>query len=234
MIKAVFFDLDGTLLPNDRKEFESSYFKVIYHTFKDYSNVDLIVNTVIESIKVMAQNNGPNFNEQVFKDYFISKVNDYPYQHYDDCFTNMYQTSFQRLKDVCGIEDKANELLQLVKRKNKKVILATTPLFPYIATESRIKWANIDPGMFDLITTYENSIGAKPNPYYYSWLLSKLDLNSDEVIMVGNDCLEDGAAKKCGIKTYIIDRNIEHVQYKDNMDFVGNIQQVIDKLEREL
>ena len=37
-----------------------------------------------------------------------------------------------------------------------KVVLATNPIFPAIATESRMRWAGLAPEDFDYYTTYEN------------------------------------------------------------------------------
>ena len=73
---------------------------------------------------------------------------------------------------------------------------------------------------FNYITAYENSSFSKPNPKYFEEILNKFDLNADEVILFGNNTLEDAyCASKVGIKTYLID------------GFIIDKQNMLDKFE---
>lgn len=76
-----------------------------------------------------------------------------------------------------------------------KTVLAINPIFPRSAVESRIGWAGLDVSDFEYITTYENSWYCKPNPEYYNEILSKLNLQSGECPIVGNDVTEDMVAQ---------------------------------------
>ncbi|MBQ7839810.1 MAG: HAD family hydrolase, partial [Lachnospiraceae bacterium] len=82
--------------------------------------------------------------------------------------------------------------------------LATNPLFPAIATQSRAKWAGLDPEDFALITTYENSYHCKPNPDYYQEIMDKLKVKPEECMMVGNDVSEDMIARELGMKVFLL------------------------------
>ena len=84
------------------------------------------------------------------------------------------------------------------------MVLATNPLFPAIATHSRIRWAGLNPDDFEHITTYENSSYCKPNPDYYREILSKLNLKPEECVMVGNDTVEDMIAETLGMKVFLL------------------------------
>ena len=85
-----------------------------------------------------------------------------------------------------------------------QVILATNPLFPAIATQSRIRWAGLEPEDFERITTYENARFCKPNPDYYREILGKLNLNPSDCLMVGNDVDEDMIAETLGMKVFLL------------------------------
>ena len=85
-----------------------------------------------------------------------------------------------------------------------RVVLATNPIFPAIATQSRIRWTGLEPEDFEFITTYENSSYSKPNPRYYEEVLEKIGCTPAECLMVGNDVTEDGAAKKLGIDVFFL------------------------------
>ena len=234
MIKAVFFDLDGTLLPFDRKTFEKNYFKVIACALKDSPNCQLIVKTVMESVEAMTRNESNLTNEQVFIDYFTSKVNDKPFNDYEMLFNQMYLNEFTKLKAICGFEPKAKQMVDLVKTKGILTICATNPLFPLICTKQRIEWAGLSMEDFDMVTTYENSVSAKPNAYYFKWLLNHLNLKPEEVILVGNDAIEDGAALSLGIQVVLIDRCLENKEAVTEHMKVDSIDNVITYLESVL
>ena len=83
-------------------------------------------------------------------------------------------------------------------------MLATNPLFPAVATHSRIRWAGLEPGDFALVTTYENSRRCKPDPDYYRDILEELGLTAEECVMVGNDACEDLAAAQAGLPVFLL------------------------------
>ena len=85
-----------------------------------------------------------------------------------------------------------------------RVVLATNPLFPAIATRNRIRWAGLNPEDFELVTTYENSHYCKPNPDYYREILGKLSLDGSQCLMVGNDVGEDMIAGILGMKVFLL------------------------------
>ena len=116
-----------------------------------------------------------------------------------------------------------------------RVALATTPLFPAIATHSRARWAGLNPEDFDLITTYENSRHSKPNPAYYQDVIEALGVKPEECVMVGNDVDEDMIAEKLGIKVFLLTdclinksgRDIDlypHGSFPELMDFIRNLK----------
>ena len=106
----------------------------------------------------------------------------------------------------------------MLKEKGIGRILATNPLFPRIATESRVRWAGLDPADFDWITTYENASYCKPNPDYYREILGRMGLDPKDCIMVGNDAVEDVAAAELGMEVFLV---TDCLINKDNRDLSG-------------
>ena len=119
-------------------------------------------------------------------------------------FDQFYQTDFQKIKDVCEFEPKASKLIKYIKENGYRVALATNPLFPAVATESRIRWAGLQPEDFEVYTTYETSHYCKPNPNYYKEILTQLQVAPEECLMVGNDVSEDMIAKQLGMKVFLL------------------------------
>ena len=204
MIKYVFFDLDGTLLPMDQDLFINKYFGELVNTFKPlgYDSKKLI-DTVAKGTFAMIKNDGKVSNEDVVWKVAASL---YGKEILDDKdkFEDFYKTRFQDVRSSCGFNPKAKVIIDYLKSKNVKMVLATNPLFPKIATTSRIKWAGLDPNDFILYTTYENSYHCKPNLQYYDDICSLLNINPKEVLMVGNDVGEDMCVDKLGMDTFLL------------------------------
>ncbi|MBQ7128817.1 MAG: HAD family hydrolase, partial [Clostridia bacterium] len=230
----VLFDLDGTLLPMDQDRFVKAYFTALAKKLIPIGyDPDTIVNSVIKSTMAMIKNDGTATNEKVFWNSF-SKI--YGERVYKDIpvFENFYENEFDDLKDFCGYNKLAAEAVKLIKSKNYKLILATNPLFPPIATQTRARWAGLNPDDFEYITTYDNSKFCKPNPKYYNEILEKLGLKAEETLMVGNDISEDMTAKTLGIKVFLltdclINKNNEDISKYKN----GNFEKLIEYIKKD-
>jgi FMN phosphatase YigB (HAD superfamily) len=92
----------------------------------------------------------------------------------------------------------------MLKEKGKRLVLATNPIFPALATECRMGWAGLSPEDFEMYTTYENSSFCKPNTEYYRAILYSIGLSAEECLMVGNDVGEDMVASTLGMKVFLL------------------------------
>ena len=203
-LKAVFFDLDGTLLPMDMDVFIKSYFGAISQKLAPYGyDPKELISVIWQGTKAMIKNDGSKTNEQVFWEAFVS--------HYGkDClkdtvyFDKFYEENFDDLAAVCGVNPKASETVKALQEKGLPLILATNPLFPSIATEKRIAFAGLKPEDFELFTSYENISYCKPNPEYYKQVLNRTGLKAEECLMVGNDVGDDMIAKSLGFNVFLL------------------------------
>ena len=203
-IKAVLFDLDGTLLPMDQDVFIKAYLGGLVGVLapKGY-DPRMIAGALIKSTDAMKVNDGRKTNEEVFWDNFSAILGE-GIRDEEENLRAFYDGDFQKVKNVCGYNPKAKELVDRLNKQGVRVILATSPLFPAIATESRIRWAGLSPEDFELYTTYENSIYCKPNTKYYEAILSQIGLSAEECIMVGNDTGDDMVAKRLGMQVFLL------------------------------
>ena len=119
-------------------------------------------------------------------------------------FDEFYQREFQKARNSCGFQPAAAPAVREIRSLGYRVILATNPLFPAVATQSRIRWAGLEPEDFECITTYENARFCKPNPDYYREILGKLSLDPGDCLMVGNDVDEDMVAETLGMKAFLL------------------------------
>ena len=203
-VKAILFDLDGTLLPMDQDDFIKAYLGGLVGLLAPfgYKPTD-IANALWASTRAMIKNDGTLTNEERFWQSFSEILGD-GVRGYEKELDEFYKTEFQKVSAVCNPTPKTRELIDLVKGSDLRVILATSPLFPAVATESRIRWAGLTPDDFEHYTTYENSIYCKPNPMYYKKLLEELSLSPEECVMIGNDVGDDMVAESLGIKCFLL------------------------------
>lgn len=235
MIKAVLFDLDGTLLPMNQELFIKMYFKGLSEKLSHFGyESKKLVEAMYVGMTAMVGNDGSALNCERFwgcfeKQFGKAALDDMP------IFEDYYKNDFISAKAACGFNECSNEIVKRVKSKNVKVILATNPIFPPIATHTRMSWAGLDKNDFDLITTYDNSHFCKPNLDYYREILQKFDLSADECIMIGNDINEDMVASRLGMKIFLLTDCLiaENKTDKDKYNN-GGFDALTDYLSKEL
>lgn len=205
MIKAILFDLDGTLLPMDQDEYVNAYFEGIAKKVapNDMAKRKRLIGAVWEGTGAMIRNEGQASNESVFWKRFFELTGD-EFALCMPLFDDFYRNEFQAVQGVCGYTEKASALISLVKSLGFRIALATNPVFPMVATESRVRWAGLTLTDFELITSFENSYHCKPNPRYYEDIAKTLGVLPKECLMVGNDATEDRAAEKIGMKVFLL------------------------------
>lgn len=214
-IKAVLFDLDGTLLPMDMDGFVKAYFGLLAKKLAPFGyESEKLISTIWAGTKAMVKNDGKQTNEKAFWEVFCSVFGQNAIKD-EPIFDEYYRTDFNQVKAVCGFNSQAAKTVKAIKEKGFRLALATNPIFPAVATTSRARWAGLDINDFELYTTYENSYHCKPNTEYYKDILKKMNLSAEECLMVGNDVDEDMIAESLGMKVFLLSDCIIN---KDNKD----------------
>lgn len=233
-IRTVLFDLDGTLLPMDQDEFTKGYFGFLTRRMAAYGyDAGQLVDAVWKGMGAMVKNDGAENNEEAFWKQFFKIYGEKALsgKWYFDAF---YEEEFKGAKDFCGYNPKAAWAVHKIKDMGLSVALATNPIFPMAATETRIRWAGLEPSDFILVTAYENSRYCKPNPAYYREILEKLNLEPEECLMVGNDVTEDMAAAKIGMNVFLLTDCLVNKEREDiNRYPRGSFEQMLGYLENQ-
>ena len=235
MLKAVFFDLDGTLLRFDENKFLKMYFQLLCEkTAKIGYEPKKLIDTIWKGTALMYHNNGEKTNEVVFweafqEEYGKESLNDKPY------FDSFYRNEFRALKEITEASPLSHEIVKETRALGLKPILSTNPIFPMVGQLTRISFLDLKEDDFDYITSYENSSYSKPNPMYFKMLLDKFSLKPEEVIVFGNNDYEDGdCASALGIKVYLVDGYlIRSEKAKGNYPIIL-LSNVVDVIKEEM
>ena len=202
--RAIFFDLDGTILPMDVDEFMEKYVAalirfVVFHGL----DVDVFRKGLFGGVQAMASHAGEQSNAAVFWDVFFDLVLGNR-DIWIPLFEQFYENEFNAVgKDVVA-NPYAAESIKVLQEKGYPLLLATQPMFPLQATKCRIAWANVETHAFCRITHFENSTSVKPKCAYYEENLQAAKLKPHEVLMVGNDTHDDLVCLELGMDAYLI------------------------------
>lgn len=218
MLKAILFDLDGTMLPLDIESFVKDYFKKLAEYFHEIINPEIFIKGLLLATEKMITNQGKLANEEMFMQKFLPLINQ-ERSKMEPLFMQFYQEEFPKLSIHAHKNLIADEIVKTVIKKGYKIVLATNPLFPEAAILERMNWAGIADNPWELITSYEKFHSSKPSISYFREIATKIQVLPEECLMVGNDMQEDMIASEIGMKTflvtdYLVDKGNE--QYRVN------------------
>lgn len=234
-LTTILFDLDGTLLPMDQEQFTKAYFSTLAEKMSVHGyEREQLVSAIWSGTKEMIKNTGKETNETVFWKKFCQIFGEQALSD-EPKFADFYKTDFDAVQAYCGYNARSAEVIRLTKQKGYRIVLATNPLFPAIATEKRIRWAGLDPNDFTFISTYENSHYSKPDLNYYREILERLDLSAEECLMIGNDVDEDMAAADLGMHVFLLTDCLINKSVSDISSYPhGTMEQLLGYLASDL
>lgn len=208
MIKNIFIDLDGTLLPMDNEEFLKRYFALLgKKAAQNGYDPKMLCKRVMDATYVVLKNDGTISNEELFFMTFEKMMGEDIVGSFDDLkamFYDFYEHEFDQIGAMINSSCPSTAFLKEAKDRYN-IVIATTPVFPAVAVNKRLRWIGYGIEDFVYVTTYENSAYAKPNPLYYEDLLKKLGYRKEETLMVGNDMIDDiKPAVEVGLKAFFL------------------------------
>lgn len=205
--RAICFDLDGTLLPMDIDEFMGAYFARI-GAYAGARGLDAqrFMAALKDGTYAMASHDDGALNKDAFWAEFAKA-----YGAEGDALEEVraiadefYESEFGLIGEGFAGNPDAPRAIDALVRKGYPLVLATMPMFPLRAVQHRLAWAGVDPAVFARITTYENSTSVKPKHAYYAENLAALGLAGEDVLIVGNNTLEDLAFCELGADAYLV------------------------------
>jgi HAD superfamily hydrolase (TIGR01509 family) len=181
VIKAVIFDIDGTLV--DSVDLHAQAWQEAFRHFghdPDYDRIrsqigkggDQLIPALLDPKE--AQERGPEiaaYRESLYASKYLGKVQAFP---------------------------KSREILERVKHDGKKVALASSGEKAVVKANKKI--ADID-GIADVETGAADVERSKPHPDIFRGVLEKLDVPPSEAIVVGDTPYDAEAAAQIGLRT---------------------------------
>ncbi|MDO4299429.1 MAG: HAD family hydrolase [Lachnospiraceae bacterium] len=230
-LKAILFDMDGTLIPMDQEIFVQGYLKELSEVLCPLGvNPEKLVAAIWDGTGAMMANDGQRRNDEVFWEHFLRICPDVPGMM--PALDRFYREEFHKVKVYTGENPLAAEAVRLAHGNGRKVVLATNPLFPMDGQMTRMSWVGLRMEDFDLVTSYETDWFCKPNPQYYHSICERIGVAPQECLMIGNDEKEDMyAAAAAGMNCYLVtDTCILREKYPWNGE-KGTFAELVEKLK---
>ncbi|MBY9012581.1 MAG: HAD family hydrolase [Candidatus Lokiarchaeota archaeon] len=228
-LKAILFDLDGTLIDVDLNQFIPGYLKLLANSVAHLIPPKKIVPAILKASEFVNNNDGKIPNEEAFIEAFFP-VEGYQREDIQPLFDKFYEEEFKELQRFTKKKPEARKVIQTAFNKEYKVVIATTPVLPLTAIEQRLDWAGIGDFPYDLITSIENTYATKPNLLYYQLIFRYLNLSAKECIMVGDED-KDMVCANLGSQTFLVNSSNTNLSAKTpEPTYKGKLIDIIEHL----
>lgn len=194
MIKAIFFDLDGTLMDSEMYYLNgtAAWLKSLNIQFDERELTKIVGLTMDDTYKFLSKISGLSYKECMM---------------YNESYFNSHPIDFKSLifKEVAGVFKRLHE---------KGYIIAICSMSPYNYIKKFVQDNKLDEYV-SLCISGEDLKNNKPAPDIYLKSLSDLGLNKEDVIVVEDAYSGIMAAKNAGLKVYARDASRYHVDQRD-------------------
>lgn len=210
MLKAVLFDLDGTLLDIDLDMFIREYFAALGPVVAEVlgsATAEEGLAAVVAGTQAMSIPHPGITNREAFNAQFHAMTGaDLDLEEFALPFERFYREVFPGLRRDFGPVPGARGAVKLCLELGLKVAIATNPIFPRSAVLERMRWAGIEDLKVHAITAYENMHATKPQAAYFAETAAMLGTNPASCVIVGDDRALDMPAADLGMRTFYVGR----------------------------
>lgn len=208
MIGAVLFDLDGTLLDIDIEQFMPRYLGALGGFFSEHLKAGLspvegraaFTDATRYMMRPHSETNQQAFSARLHQ---LTSI-DFALPEHAAVLDRFYREVFPGLRESAGPRPGAGQAVQTALDLGMQVAVATNPIFPRVAIEERMRWANIHDLGIATITSYENMHSTKPSSGYFSETAAMIGVEPADCLMVGDDRALDLPGAALGMRTFYV------------------------------
>jgi FMN phosphatase YigB (HAD superfamily) len=201
MFKAVLIDLDNTMLLFDEPAFHKRFMAALGAHFAHLAKPEEVRRRTIAAVRALRSNNPRRDNRTLFVETFSTDLPCSPPEVWAQ-FESFYQGPYADLRPPVDTPHNLHPVLAQLRAMGLIVAVATNPIYPLSAVETRMRWAGLEAETFDLVTHLENMCFVKPQTGYYRQICDLIATPPEACLMAGNDPVNDMAAAHTGMHTF--------------------------------
>lgn len=223
LIRAILFDLDGTLTQMDQDKFMRNYLGLLAPRFAHLLPTDKFAKYVLKSTEVMMKDpkQGKTNLQNFFDDF--TKTTGLSFNVLWPIFEEYYQQDFPALRLLVEVNQDGRKAVEQAIQQGYVTAIAANPVMPLRAIQERIRWAELSPDQFTLVPALEDFHFCKPHLGFYAEISERLGLSPEECLMVGNHPQEDMVARELGMKTFMVSRDGINTDNSAVADYSGDL-----------
>lgn len=203
MLKAVLFDLDGTLLDLDGDAFLEDYIDKLADFLHPWVNKDDFRAALWSAaVGALASEHPGRTNQEVLTE-SLSETLAIDAGTLRRRIEKFNATQAPQVLPGGHPRPGARRAVQAARAMGLKIAVATTPIYGLPVVMERLARAGVADIPWDVIATDRFS-STKPYPAYYLELSALLGVDPVECLMVGDDAFNDLAAGAVGMATYYV------------------------------
>ena len=223
-MRAILFDLDGTLLDIDLGVFLRRYFESLGSVVQRHFPDGDVMRAILDSTGAMQRPHPGRTNREVFYADFQERTG-VDLDASWDVFETFYRDRFPSLGEGYGPSKGARRAVETALELGLDVVVATQPIFPRIAIEHRLAWAGLADLHLERLTTYEIMHACKPLPDYFRETAAMAGHEPAQCLMVGDDRALDMPAADVGMRTFYVGADGD-----THADWCGDLDRLADLL----
>jgi FMN phosphatase YigB (HAD superfamily) len=174
MLKAVFFDVDNTLIYFDELTFYKKYLSQVSRVFADIMPFDLFQKKLLLATQALMDNHGEMSNAEYFMGIFC-KGFEAQQEEIWKRFMRFYEREYDQFQTLVSVPKGIRDVFLQLQERNLKLVIASNPMWPLNVQMKRLSWAGLGDLHFDLVTHIENMSFCKPRIEYYKEICLKMD-----------------------------------------------------------
>ncbi len=205
-MRAILFDLDGTLLDIDLESFLHRYFTELESAASALSpqgDGASILRAIKDATTAMMGKHDGLTNQETFYADLLERTGIDLEVHWDT-FGRFYEKVFPTLGSDCRPAKGARQAVETALSHGLKVAIATNPIFPRVAVDERLSWAGLTDLGLEVVTSYETMYACKPHPEYFRQTAGMVGVAPADCLMVGDDRFLDMPAADTGMRTFYV------------------------------
>lgn len=205
MLKAVLFDLDGTLLDIDGDAFLEDYIAKLARHLHPWVDSEVFVQALWSAAAgALATRHSDKTNRVALTEALGASLGVSPAQLSSrmDAFSLSSAASIQPGgRPMPG----SRRAVMAAQAHGLKIAVATTPIYPLAVVRNRLTRAELADVNWDVIAT-DQFYSTKPYPAYFEEVAERLGVAPEACLMVGDNPFDDMAARAVEMATYYTGR----------------------------